>query len=352
MRIVGVTYGVEGGSPFCQSFKETVRGKSGGAPLGLSASDEAMIPKQLIIDCDPGVDDAVALFLAFACRDALDIRAITTVAGNVAADLTARNARLIRQIAAREDVPIYAGCRAPMVRTPVEAGHFHGASGLGALTITEPVAPLADGHAVDFIVQTLMAAEPGVIDLAITGPCTNVAMAMVREPAIVTRLGDVVIMGGARREGGNITASAEYNIHADPHAAHVVVSSGARVVMLGLDVTHQIRATPDRIATIAAIDTPPARAVANLLTFSSDVERDLASGGGAPLHDPATIAWLLAPDLFRARPCVIEVETSSPLTLGHTAVEFRGAAASSTLWVTDADADGVFALLTARLAAL
>ncbi len=308
-----------------------------------------MTPRKLIIDCDPGVDDAVALLLAFAAPDALEVTGVTTVAGNVGADLTARNARIIREIAGREDVPVYAGCRAPMVREPVEAGHFHGASGLGALDIFEPKAPLTNGHAVDFIVRTVMAAAPGAIDLAITGPCTNVAMAMVREPRIVERLGDIVIMGGARSEGGNITASAEYNIHADPHAAQVVLSSARRIVMLGLDVTHQIRATPERIARIEAIGTAPARAVANLLTFSSGVERDLAWGGGAPLHDPATIAYLLAPELFKARPCFIQVETASPLTLGHTAVEFRGAADSSTRWVTHADADAVFDLLNARL---
>lgn len=310
----------------------------------------AMAPKKLIIDCDPGVDDAVALLLAFACPDVLDLVAVTTVAGNVAADLTERNARIVREIAGREDVPVYAGCQRPMVREAVEAGHFHGVSGLGDLALFTPAAPGADDHAVDVIIRTVMAAQPGAVSLAITGPCTNVAMAMVLEPRLAKRLGDVVIMGGARREGGNITASSEYNIHADPHAAHVVLSSGCDVTMLGLDVTHQIRATPDRIARIAAIGTGPALAAANLLTFSSAVERDLAQGGGAPLHDPATIAYLLAPELFEARPCTIAVETSSALTLGHTAVEFRNAANASAQWVTDADADAVFDLLIARLA--
>ena len=306
--------------------------------------------RKLIIDCDPGVDDAVALLLAFASPE-LDILGVTTVAGNVAAPLTARNARLIRQIAGREDVPVFAGCDRPMVRAPVEAGHFHGESGLGSLAIVEPKAPLAADHAVDFLVRAVMDAPPGAVSLAITGPCTNVAMAIVREPAIVTRLGDVVIMGGARREGGNVTASAEYNIFADPHAAHIVFTSGARVTALGLDVTHQIRATPARIAAIAALGTAPARAVADLLTFSSDMERAHADGEGAPLHDPATIAWLLRPDLFTARACALRVETSAPLTIGHTAVEFREdvAGALDTQWVTGADADGVFALLGERL---
>ena len=311
-----------------------------------------MTRRQLIIDCDPGVDDAVALFLAFASPE-LEILGVTTVAGNVDAALTARNARLIREIARREDVRVFAGCTRPMVRAPIEAAHFHGVSGLGALAITEPKAPLAPEHAVDFIVRTVMAAPAGAISLAITGPCTNVAMAIVREPRVADKLGDVVIMGGARREGGNVTASAEFNIFADPHAAQIVFSNCARVIALGLDVTHQIRATPARIATIAALGTPPARAVADLLTFSSDMERRHAEDIGAPLHDPATIAYLLRPDLFEARPCALRVEIDAPLTLGHTAVEFREGLAGplATQWVTGADADGVFALLTSRLRA-
>ena len=308
--------------------------------------------RQLIIDCDPGVDDAVALFLAFASPE-LDILGVTTVAGNVDAALTARNARLIREIAGREDVPVFAGCTRPMARAPIEAAHFHGVSGLGTLDIFEPKAPLAPEHSIDFIVRTVMAAPAGAISLAITGPCTNVALAIVREPRVAEKLGDVVIMGGALREGGNVTASAEYNIFADPHAAHIVVASGARVIMLGLDVTHQIRATPARIAAIDTLGSGPARAVANLLTFSSDMERRHAEDLGAPLHDPATIAYLLRPDLFVTKPCALQVEINSPLTLGHTAVEFRPGLAGplATQWATGADADGVFALLTARLRA-
>lgn len=304
----------------------------------------------LIIDCDPGVDDAVALFLAFASPE-LNILGVTTVAGNVDATLTARNARIVREIAGREDVPVFAGCTRPMVRAPVEASHFHGASGLGTLDIFPPKAPLAQEHAVDFMVRTVMAAEVGAISLAITGPCTNVAMAIVREPRVAEKLGDVAIMGGARREGGNVTASAEYNIFADPHAAQIVFESCARVVTLGLDVTHQIRATPERIAAIEELATPQARAVADLLTFSSDMERRHAEDLGAPLHDPATIAYLLRPDLFTVRRSALRVETNSPLTLGHTAVEFREGLAGPlrTLWATDADADGVFALLSSRL---
>lgn len=307
--------------------------------------------KKIIFDCDPGVDDAVALFLAFASPQDLDILAITTVAGNVAADLTARNAAVIRQIAGREDVPIHAGARVPLIRPPFDAGAFHGESGLGDLPLFEPAKGAEPGHAAQVIVDLVMAHAPGEITLAVTGPFTNLALAMRLQPDIVPRLGPVVVMGGARREGGNITASAEYNIWADPHAADIVFSSGAACVVMGLDVTHQVRSDPARTAAIAALDTPAARASAALLEFSNAIERDIVGGTGAPIHDPCVVAYLLAPQLFTLRPCELRVETASPLTLGHTAVEFRvDPAAARVQWATGANAGGVFALLTERLA--
>ena len=311
-----------------------------------------MTRTSLIFDCDPGVDDAIALFLAFASPEELDILAVTTVGGNVAGELTARNARLIRQIAGREDVPVIAGCARPVIRDLVDAGHFHGESGLGSLPVFEPDAPLAPGHAVQFIVDAVMSRPAGSITLAITGPMTNLAVALALEPAIAQRLGPVVIMGGARREGGNITASAEYNIYADPDAAQRVVNSGCQIVMLGLDATHQVRATREREAAIAAIQTPQAQATTELLRFLSPQEESLGTGGASPMHDPCVIACILRPDLFVTRPCALQVETASPLTLGHTAVEFRlkDPAASNALWAVKADADGFFDLLTERLA--
>lgn len=307
---------------------------------------------KLIFDCDPGVDDAVALFLAFASPEDLDILAVTTVAGNVAADLTARNAALIRQIAGREDVPIHAGASGPLIRAPVEAGHFHGESGLGTLPLAQVAHGAAQGHAVQAIIDLIMAHPPGEVTIAVTGPLTNLALAMRLQPGIVSRIAKVAIMGGARSEGGNITASAEYNIYADPHAADLVFASGVRCHVFGLDVTHQVRSDPARTAAIAAISTPAAQASADLLAFSNAIERDIVGGSGAPIHDPCVIAWLLKPELFTFRPCELRVETSSPLTLGHTAVEFRLAdpAAATIHWATQANADGVFALLNARLA--
>jgi purine nucleosidase len=309
-----------------------------------------MAPRPLIIDCDPGVDDAIALFLAFAAADVLDVRAITTVAGNVGGALTARNARLIREIAGRDDVPVFAGCERPMVRAPVEADEFHGASGLGDFKVWEPKKRAEPKHAVNYLVETLMAAPSGSVTLAVTGPMTNVAMAFVLEPRIVGRIAEIVVMGGARAEGGNITASAEYNIYADPHAAHVVLSSGAPVVLFGLDATHQTRSTPERIAALRALGTAQAIASADLLEFSAGVERNIAGVSGAPLHDPCTIAWLIEPKLFDLAPCTAAVETNEGVALGHTAIEMRGVARSNVRWAVRADGDGLYRLLNERLA--
>jgi purine nucleosidase len=308
-------------------------------------------PVPLIIDCDPGVDDAIALLLAFAARDRLDVLAVTTVGGNVPAALTERNARIVREIAGREDVPVHRGAAAPLIRPPVAASHFHGDSGLGRLPIFEPAASAAEAHAAVALVELLMRRPSGTVSVAAMGPLTNLALALRLEPAIAGRLAQVVLMGGARREGGNITASAEYNIFADPHAAQVVLACGCPVVVLGLDATHQVRTTPERLAAVGALATPAGRAAAELLAFSRDVERKIVGDQPAPLHDPCTIAWLLAPELFTAAPADIAVETASPLTLGHTAVELRAPAADGRVrWVTGVDADGVYALLLEHLA--
>ncbi len=311
-----------------------------------------MALRSLIIDCDPGVDDAIALLLAFASPEDLDVLAVTTVGGNVGAELTARNARIIRQVAARSEVPVFAGAAAPLVREPVAASHFHGASGLGDLAIFEPEAASAPGHAAQAIVDIVMARPPGSVALAITGPMTNVAMAMRLEPRVAPRLGPVAIMGGARREGGNITASAEYNIFADPHAADIVLTSGCGLTVMGLDATYQVRATPERLRAIEALATPAGRAAAELISFAVRSQKVLVGWDSPPLHDPCTLAWFIRPRLFETAPANLRVETISPLTLGHTAVEFRVSEAlpANAAWVTRIDADGLFDLLLERLA--
>ena len=305
--------------------------------------------QSLIIDCDPGVDDAVALFLAFAAPE-LNLLAVTTVGGNVPGALTQRNARIVRQIAGREDVPVHGGAERPLKRPPAGAGAFHGPEGLGDLEPFQPSGIVGDGPAANAIVDLVMSRPQGSVAVAVMGPMTNLALAMRRERRLADWLGPVVIMGGARSEGGNITPSAEFNIWADPDAAAVVFGSGCEVIALGLDATHQVRATEDRIAAIEAIDSEAARTTASMLRFSQRVEREVVGWDSAPLHDPCTIAWLLRPDLFETRPCRIEVETTSELTRGHTAVEFRvDPATARHRWAVSADGQGVFDLIVEKL---
>lgn len=310
-----------------------------------------MKKQSLIIDCDPGVDDAVGLFLAFGSPE-LDLLAVTAVGGNVPVSRTGRNARILRQIAGREDVPVFLGADRPLVRDPAGAGEFHGAEGLGDLTPFEPPFPATPGHAAEAIVDIVMGRPEGSVALAMMGPLTNLALALRREPRLAARLGPVSVMGGARSEGGNITASAEFNIWADPDAAAEVFASNLNLTVFGLDATHQVRATDARIARIEAIDTPQAQAAASMMRFSQRVEREIVGWDAPPVHDPVTVAWFLKPDLFEVRPCHIQVETASDLTRGHTAVEFRGVdpATARHHWAVAADADGLFDLLAERVA--
>lgn len=308
-------------------------------------------PRSLIVDCDPGVDDAIALLLALRSPRELRVLGITTVAGNVGPALTARNARWIREFAGCGAVPVHAGAERPLLRPAIDAGHVHGESGLGPLAVTEPREPLAPGHAAQFIVETLRREPAGSVTLAVTGPMTNVALALRLDPGIAPRLREIVFMGGARSIGGNITASAEYNIYADPHAARIVCEAGVPLVAIGLDATHQVRATAARIDAMRALGTPLAVAAADLMQHAGSLPFYGLPLPGAPMHDPCTIAWLLRPELFELVPVYLGIETDSPLTLGATAVEFRlePGRPATTRWATRVDAEGVFALLRERL---
>lgn len=310
------------------------------------AKADRVTRQSLIIDCDPGVDDAVALMLAFG-SDVFDLLAVTAVGGNVPVVKTARNARILRQIAGREDVPVFMGAERPLRREPAGAGEFHGAEGLGDMAPFEPDLACAPGHAADAIIAMVMDRPAGSVALAVLGPLTNLALALRKAPGLADLLGPVAVMGGARSEGGNITASAEFNVWADPEAAAEVLASGCEVAMFGLDATHQVRATTARIAVLEALGTPMADTAAAMMRFSQRVERKIVGWDAPPVHDPCPVAWLLRPELFELKPCRIAVETASELTRGHTAVEFRAAVAGSLphRWAVSADADGVFALI-------
>jgi purine nucleosidase len=301
---------------------------------------------RLIVDCDPGVDDAIALLLAFASPE-LDLLGITTVAGNVDAARTAANALALRSFAGREEVPVFRGCGRPLVREAVEAGDFHGAGGLGD-SLLPPGTRLDPRHAVSFLIEALTAAAPQSVTLAMLGPMTNLAAALAMEPAIIQGIAQLVIMGGARSEGGNITASAEYNIYADPHAARAVLSSGIPAILFGLDATHGVRATPERTARLSAKPSKIAKFTAELLGFMNRIPENGGEAAGAPLHDPCPVASLLNAALFETKPAHVTIVTEGPAS-GHSSVEFRGAEGSPLRWCTRADADGIFALMEARL---
>ena len=307
--------------------------------------------RRIILDCDPGQDDAVNLLLAIAARDVFDILGVTAVAGNVPLDLSEKNARRIVELAGAAEIPVFAGCPRPMAKALVTAHHVHGASGIDGMAPFEPRIGLEPGHGVDFIVETLLAAEPSAVTLVPTGPLTNIAMALIKEPAIADRIREIVLMGGAMREGGNITPSAEFNIFVDPHAADIVFKCGRPITMIGLDATHQVSCSNKRIENIRAIGGPIAEAVYGMLSFFNRHDSAKYGVDGAPLHDPCTVAYLLAPSLFTAKPCHVAVETSSPLTVGHTAVDFWGVTGErpNALWVHGVDADGFFDLLIGRL---
>jgi purine nucleosidase len=310
------------------------------------------VTRKIIIDCDPGQDDAVALFLAMSSPDELDILGITTVAGNVPLALTQRNARMMCDIAGRRDIPVFAGCERPMVREAITAEFIHGNTGIDGVDVFEPDTPLQEKHAVGFIVETLLAAEEHSVTLVPTGPLSNIATAIEKEPAILLHVREIVVMGGAMREGGNRSPSAEFNVLTDPQAADIVFSCGRPITVMGLDVTHQVLSTRERVARIRALGNAVAEATAGMLSFFHRYDARKYGSEGAPLHDPCTIAWLLEPGLFQTRACNLSVETESELTMGHTAVDFWHVTdrPRNVHWTYAVDANGFYELLNDRLA--
>ena len=304
-----------------------------------------MAERRIIIDTDPGIDDAVAILLALGSPE-LKVEGIVAVAGNLPLDITERNARAICEFAGRPDIPVYAGCSRPMTRTLLTAEHFHGASGLGTWLLPEPAAPLQPRHGIDFTIDLLRAAAPKSVTWCALGPLTDVAMTLVKAPDIAAGVAELVLMGGASRALGNTTPAAEFNIHVDPHAAAIVFDSGMPITMVPLDVTHQVRSTAPRIERIRSLGTPATAAVAELLTPTG--------AGPDALHDPCVIAYLLAPELFGGAKVNVAVECESALTMGMTVVDWRGISgrpANATVLHT-VDADGFYTLLTERIARL
>lgn len=313
-----------------------------------------MAPRKIIIDTDPGQDDAVAILLALASPDELEVLGITAVAGNVPLPLTAKNARIICELAGKPDTPVFAGCDAPLKRKLVTAEHVHGKTGLDGPQLPSPKMPLQAQHAVDFIIETLRREPLGSVTLCPIGPLTNIAAALQRAPDIAPKIAEIVLMGGAYFEVGNITPAAEFNIYVDPEAAEIVFKSGIPLVVMPLDVTHKVLTTKSRTQPLRDMGTHAGRMVAEWTDFFERFDKEKYGSDGAPLHDPCVIAWLLQPELFSGRKINVEIETTSELTLGMTVADWWGVTdrPANALFIGDVDADGFFALLTDRISRL
>ena len=294
----------------------------------------------VLIDCDPGLDDAVALLAAFGAPD-LDVLALTTVAGNVKGPQTAENARIIREVAGIDTrVPVCTGAPRPLLREPVTAEDFHGSTGLGDIPFPKPSHALSPCHSVNMIIGTCNTAQNAPLKLVVTGPMTNVALALTMAPEIANGIDEIVLMGGADSEGGNITPYSEFNVFADPHAAAIVFGAGVPIRCLSLDVTHDVRATPERLDMIRSVGTPQALVAVDLLEASCKLEFSANGERHAPLHDPSTIIAVTNPELWSGRRARVEVITAEGEQFGRTIPHFDEH--GSVMWYQHADGDAVF----------
>ncbi|MEO0542342.1 MAG: nucleoside hydrolase [Pseudomonadota bacterium] len=309
--------------------------------------------RKIIIDTDPGQDDALAILLALGSPE-LEVVGITAVAGNVPLPLTQLNARKVCELAGRPDIPVFAGADRPLLRDLVTAEYVHGKTGLDGPDLPDPQMPLQEQHGVDFIIETLRNAPDKSITLCPLGPLTNIALAFGRAPEIISKVDQIVLMGGGFFEGGNVTPAAEFNIYVDPHAAHMVFNSGADIVMAPLDCTHKALTTQARLDALRALGTPVCDAAGDLIDFFERFDEDKYGTDGGPLHDPCVVAYLLKPELFTGRRCNVTVETSSELTMGMTVIDWWGVTdrPKNAFVLGDVDADGFFKLLTERIATL
>nr|WP_321510206.1 nucleoside hydrolase [uncultured Celeribacter sp.] len=311
-------------------------------------------PRKIIIDTDPGQDDAMAILLALGSPKEIDVLGITAVAGNVPIALTAKNARKVCEVAGRTDVKVFAGCDRPLTHTLVTAEHVHGKSGLDGIELPEPTMTLQDQHGVDFIIETLEREPEGTVTLCPLGPLTNIATAFQKAPHIVEKVQEIVLMGGAYFEVGNITPAAEFNIYVDPEAAEIVFKSGVKLTVMPLDMTHKVLVTKERLQVFHDFGNHLGDVVAGWLDFFERFDVEKYGSLGGPLHDPTVIAYLIKPELFSGRFINVEIETQSKLTRGMTVADWWGVTdrAPNAMFMGDADAEGFFNLLTERVRSL
>jgi purine nucleosidase len=314
-------------------------------------SAENAMPRSIIVDTDPSPDDAVAFLVALASPEELEVLAVTTVAGNVPLSFTSNNARKALELARRTDTPVYAGASAPLIRPLITAEHVHGRTGFDGYPLPEPVTPLAAGFAPDAIIDLVMSRSRGEVTLCCLAPLTNIALALAKEPRLAAHVREIVLMGGASSEGGNITPAAEFNIYVDPEAAARVFSCGAPITMIPLDCTHQALTTTSRLNQLRSLGSPVTEAFYHLLKFNKLFDEKKYGWEGGPLHDPTVVAYLLRPDLFSGRTVNVQVECASPLTLGMTVVDWWSVTdkPANVQVLREINADGYFDLIFERL---
>jgi len=310
--------------------------------------------RKIIIDTDPGQDDAVAILLALGSPAELEILGIVAVAGNVGVQQNARNALKILELSGKTETPVYIGCERPMRQKLVTAEYVHGKTGLDGPELPEPAIKVQPQHGVDYIIDTLRREPAGTVTLCALGPLTNLGMAFVKAPDIVARVQEIVLMGGGCFEGGNITPAAEFNIYVDPEAADVVFHSGVPITQVPLDVTHSMLTTKARTERFRALGNKTGVATAEMLEFFERFDEAKYGWEGGPLHDPCVIAYLLRPELFQGRHVNVAIETQSELTRGMTIVDYWGVTGrvKNVNYLRSGDADGFYDLLVERLATL
>ncbi|MCU1556307.1 MAG: nucleoside hydrolase [Microbacteriaceae bacterium] len=304
---------------------------------------------KIILDCDPGHDDAIAMILAHG-NPSIELVAVTTVHGNQTIEKVTRNALAVARIAGITGVPFAAGAHRPLVRAQQVAESIHGESGMDGPVLPPPTLSADPRHAVDLIIDTVMQSPPGTITLVPTGALTNIAIAVRKEPRIVERVKEVVLMGGGYHVG-NWSAAAEFNIVIDPEAAHIVFNEKWKLTMVGLDLTHQALATPDVVAAIGAVGTGPARFVVELLDFFGQTYRDAQGFEHPPVHDPCAVALVIDPTVMTVVKVPLDVELTGSLTLGMTVADFRSPAPAdcTTHAATDLDHAKFWALIVDAL---
>lgn len=310
--------------------------------------------RKIIIDTDPGQDDAVAILLALASTDELDLLGVVAVAGNVPLALTAKNALKVVELGGRTDIPVYAAAARPLRREPVTAEAVHGETGLDGAALPDPTIGVQPTHGVDFLIGAISVHAPKEVTICALGPLTDLALALVKAPEIAGRIGEIVAMGGAHVAGGNVTPAAEFNIFADPEAADIVMRAGVPVTLVPLDVTHQVLCTEARLAALKGLGNRTGAVVADLMGFTGRAGRARERLPAPPLHDPCVIAYLLQPELFAGKRVHVAVETASALTVGMTVVDFWEVTEHppNVNFLHEVDTEGLFTLLTERLARL